>query len=92
MIERIFGVDLTEAKLQVSDFHTFNEFFTRELLPDARPLDPDQNAILSPVDGFVGERDYFIRQEFTLTIFGGEVMQTLPSHFLLAGEIHRISL
>ena len=55
LFSRIFGVDLTEAKLQVSDFHTFNEFFTRELLPDARPLDPDQNAILSPVDGFVGE-------------------------------------
>ncbi len=31
------------------------EFFTRQLLPDARPLDPDLDAVLSPVDGFIGE-------------------------------------
>lgn len=52
---RIFDVNLKEAKQQVSEFRTFNEFFTRQLLPDARPLDPDLNSILSPVDGYVGE-------------------------------------
>ena len=55
IFSRIYSVDLTEATLQVSEFRTFNEFFTRQLLPDARPLDPDLNAVLSPVDGFIGE-------------------------------------
>jgi phosphatidylserine decarboxylase len=55
IFSRIYSVDLTEATQQVSEFRTFNEFFTRQLLPDARPLDPDLNAVLSPVDGFIGE-------------------------------------
>ena len=50
-----FGVDLTEAAQPVSEFRTFNEFFTRQLLPDARKVDPDPDVILSPVDGFIGE-------------------------------------
>jgi len=55
IFSRIYCVDLTEATQQVSEFRTFNEFFTRKLLPDARPLDPDLDAVLSPVDGFIGE-------------------------------------
>ena len=55
IFSRIYSVELTEATLQVSEFRTFNEFFSRQLLPDARPLDPDLNAVLSPVDGFIGE-------------------------------------
>ena len=55
IFSRIYSVELTEATQQVSEFRTFNEFFTRQLIPDARPLDPDLNAVLSPVDGFIGE-------------------------------------
>ena len=50
-----FGVNLDEAKKPVSDFRTFNEFFTRQLIADARPLDPDLESVICPVDGFVGE-------------------------------------
>ncbi|MBL4578853.1 MAG: phosphatidylserine decarboxylase, partial [SAR324 cluster bacterium] len=50
-----FGVDLTEAAQPISEFRTFNEFFTRHLLPDARTVDPDPDVIVSPVDGFIGE-------------------------------------
>ncbi len=35
------------------DFACFNDFFTRELEPNARPLDPDSEAIICPVDGAV---------------------------------------
>jgi phosphatidylserine decarboxylase len=55
IFSRLYGVELTEASQQVSEFRTFNEFFTRQLLPDSRPLDPDPDAVLSPVDGFIGE-------------------------------------
>ena len=55
IFSRLYGVELTEATQQVSEFRTFNEFFTRQLLPDSRPQDPDPDAVLSPVDGFIGE-------------------------------------
>ena len=55
MFSRFFGVELTEATKHVSEFRTFNEFFTRQLLPNARPLDPNPDVLLSPVDGFIGE-------------------------------------
>ena len=51
----IYSVELKEATQDVSEFRTFNEFFTRQLLPNARPLDPNTDAVLSPVDGFIGE-------------------------------------
>ena len=51
----IYRVDLREATLNVSDYRTFNQFFTRNLHPETRPLDLDSNCLLSPVDGFIGE-------------------------------------
>ena len=50
-----YGVNLEEASKQVSEYKNFNEFFTRKLLPDARTLDPDKEAVISPVDGILGE-------------------------------------
>ena len=50
-----YGVNLNEASKQVSEYKNFNEFFTRKLHPNARTLDPDEEAVLSPVDGILGE-------------------------------------
>ena len=50
-----YGVNLEEASKQVSEYKNFNEFFTRKLLPGVRTLDPDKEAVLSPVDGILGE-------------------------------------
>ena len=50
-----YGVNLEESTKQVSEYKNFNEFFTRKLLPDLRTLDPDKEAVLSPVDGILGE-------------------------------------
>lgn len=51
-----FRVSLAEAQLEsVESFPTFNDFFTRALKADARPLHPDQQALLSPVDGAVSQ-------------------------------------
>ena len=50
------GVDWSEAKLQdAADFATFNDFFTRELAPGARPLDPDPKSLVSPSDGRISQ-------------------------------------
>ncbi|NUN14722.1 MAG: phosphatidylserine decarboxylase [Myxococcales bacterium] len=48
---KAYGVNVDEARLKVSDFNTFNEFFTRELADGLRPIDVDANVVVSPVDG-----------------------------------------
>ena len=51
---RAFDVDLDEVKLDVpGGFATFNEFFIRELVDGARPVDDDSDALVSPADGTV---------------------------------------
>ncbi len=50
----LYKVDLEEVLLDVPDgFANFNEFFTRELAPGERPIDNDNDIIVSPVDGTV---------------------------------------
>jgi phosphatidylserine decarboxylase len=49
-----FAVDLREAvQTDPGAYASFNEFFTRALRPDARPVDAAPLAIVSPVDGTV---------------------------------------
>lgn len=53
---RLFSVDTSEAiEPDPYRYGSFNEFFTRALRPDARPIDADPDAIASPVDGAVSE-------------------------------------
>jgi phosphatidylserine decarboxylase len=52
----VFKVDLSEIKSpSLKSFKTFNDFFTRSLKQDARPIDQDPNSIVSPVDGKIAE-------------------------------------
>ena len=51
---RLYSVATDEVKEEIpGDFATFNDFFTRELDAEARPIDPAESAIVSPVDGTV---------------------------------------
>jgi phosphatidylserine decarboxylase len=50
---RAYGVDLSEAEIPHGGFRTFDEFFTRHLKPDARPIENDPGALVSPADGRV---------------------------------------
>lgn len=53
---KLFSVDMSEAtEPDPYRYGSFNEFFTRALRPDARPIDIDPDAIASPVDGGVSE-------------------------------------
>ena len=53
---RVFGVDLSEAQAaEPAAYPTFNAFFTRALRDGARPLDPDPDTIVSPVDGVISQ-------------------------------------
>jgi phosphatidylserine decarboxylase len=51
---RHYAVDLAEAaESRLESYASFNQFFTRALHPDARPLPNDADSLLSPVDGQV---------------------------------------
>ena len=49
-----YGVDLSEAlNADVASYGSLEALFTRRLRADARPVDPDPRALVSPVDGTV---------------------------------------
>jgi phosphatidylserine decarboxylase len=53
-----FDVEIDDVKLDVPDeFASFNEFFVRELVAGARPVDSASDRIVSPVDGTVSIAD-----------------------------------
>lgn len=56
LFSALTGVDWSEVRHQrLADYADFNAFFTRELAPHARPLDPDPEAYLSPSDGRISQ-------------------------------------
>jgi phosphatidylserine decarboxylase len=53
---RLYEIDLDEAvSPDPRSFRSFNEFFTRELRPGARPIAPGDDVVVSPVDGRLTE-------------------------------------
>ena len=50
-----YDVDMTEAARPVEAYASFNDFFTRELKPGARPLADADEHILSPADGAISQ-------------------------------------
>ena len=53
---RTYNISLDEAQQQsYTDFACFNDFFTRALQSDARPIASEPGAIVSPADGVVSQ-------------------------------------
>ena len=53
---QLYDVDTADVKLDIpGGFRTFNDFFIRELVDGARPVDTDARALVSPVDGTVSQ-------------------------------------
>ena len=51
-----YQVDMSQAvEPNPTAYRCFNDFFTRALLPDARPLDEGANSILCPADGAISQ-------------------------------------
>lgn len=75
-----YGVNMAEAaEPDVAHYATFNDFFTRALRPDARPLAPE--GLLCPVDGAISqfgpiERDQIVQAKghgySTTALVGGD--------------------
>ncbi|ATG43291.1 phosphatidylserine decarboxylase precursor [Phaeobacter piscinae] len=47
------SIDMSEATEPTESYATFNDFFARNLRPEARPFDPSPSVIASPADGRV---------------------------------------
>jgi len=47
----LLKIDLDELEKSLSEFTSFNDFFTRTLKPEARPIDSLPNSFSSPGDG-----------------------------------------
>ncbi len=53
---KIYPVTLTEAIIEdARAYSTFNDFFTRQLKPELRPIEKNSQIIVSPVDGTVAQ-------------------------------------
>jgi len=49
---KFYNIDMSDAfEPNPLNYSTFNDFFTRALKPNARPITDDPKAIISPVDG-----------------------------------------
>ncbi|MHA7880394.1 MAG: archaetidylserine decarboxylase [Saccharospirillum sp.] len=84
---RHFQVDMSEAEREsLSDYRTFNDFFTRALKPDARPFPASATAVACPVDGAVSQIG---------RIDGGRIFQAKGQSFtaaeLLGGDTEQAS-
>lgn len=76
-----YDVDMTEAARPIEAYASFNDFFTRELKPGARPLADSAVHVLSPADGAISQIG---------TIEAGRIFQAKGRHFtasqLLGGD------
>ena len=56
---KAYGITLEEyARQNLADFKSFNDFFTRELAEEARPIDSTEQGIASPADGMISQIGY----------------------------------
>ncbi len=46
-----YSIAMNESEKKINEFINFNDFFTRKLKPQARPIDCDPTHIISPADG-----------------------------------------
>ena len=104
-----YGVNMDEALIQdINAFDSFNDFFTRELKPDARPISHVAQSIVSPADGVVSQAgaitdgDIFQAKgkSFTVTeLLGGSEERAAPFNngifttiYLSPKDYHRLHM
>lgn len=50
---KIYGIRIEDAEKALTEYTSLNDFFTRRLKQGLRPIDPDQQVLLSPVDATI---------------------------------------
>ena len=84
-IARAYGINLKEAlEPDIRAYGCFNEFFTRPLKPEVRPIDAMPRSLVTPADGFLSR---------TGTIEAGRIIQAKGMDYsaetLLGGDARR---
>jgi len=75
---RDYEIDMTDYKLAIEQYSSFNDFFYRELKEGARPIDTNVNSLISPSDGrLLAYKDIDI----------GQLIQVKDSNFSLTEVI-----
>lgn len=73
---KAYGISLKEYKREsLADYASFNDFFTRELKKDARPIVDTDNALVCPSDGVISQIG---------TIHNGELLQAKGRNYSAA--------
>jgi phosphatidylserine decarboxylase len=102
-----YGVNMQEALHEEPDhYRSFNEFFTRALKPQARPLAASPSAVLCPADGVVSaigniNADSLIQAKgksySTIALLGGDPLRAARFHngtfatvYLAPKDYHRV--
>ncbi len=79
-----YDVDMSEAaNPDLSTYVSFNDFFTRALRPDARPMPDSAQALISPADGVVSQAGH---------ISGESLLQAKGHEYSLGALIARADL
>ncbi|WLD94035.1 archaetidylserine decarboxylase [Alkalihalobacillus sp. AL-G] len=50
---KYYKIDLSSIEKPMRDYKNLNQFFTRKLKPESRPIDLNQDTIISPSDGLI---------------------------------------
>lgn len=62
---RTYKIDLSIAEReQAEQYATFNDFFTRSLKPDARPIPSHEDVVVSPADGILSQFGSITNNQF----------------------------
>lgn len=84
LLSKIYKIDLSDAQEQdIKNYVHFNQFFTRALKPEARPIHPGDDIWVSPVDGVISQ---------SAPIEGNRMIQAkchdYTTEALVGGDIH----
>lgn len=61
---KAYRINLEEAeRSNPEDYLSFNDFFTRSLKVDARPIDSQTHSIVAPADGKISQTGYILRNQ-----------------------------
>jgi len=70
-----FDIDLSSAKKQ--KFNSFNDFFTRKLKKNARPIDTNSTIIVSPADGKILAYEDISNSDFIIKGYQFDILSFL---------------
>lgn len=108
-ISAAYQIDLSDAlEPDAEAYRSFNEFFTRPLKPEARPIAFDAGSIASPADGFLSQKGKILKDSilqakgFDYTVddlLGGSTERAAPFHggsfatiYLSPRDYHRLHM